>query len=172
MASKGLGSAGFTMLETMIAMAIMMVAFASILMVESASINTSTKAKQMNVVSMLAKNLMVETEYSFEGKTFDEYKKEDAGTFAEPFQDYNWKRVVKEVEFPELQMGGGGDKNKDADSQQDAAAQQLTKLLTQFLSKAIREVTVTVSWKKGTGEQNFTLSTYWVDLNHEFQLSQ
>jgi prepilin-type N-terminal cleavage/methylation domain-containing protein len=171
----GLGEAGFTLLETMIAMAIMMVAFASILMVESSSINTSVKAKQMNVVTMLAKNLMVETEYSFEGKTFDEYKKEESGTFPEPYQDYSWKREVKEVKFPDLGSGSAkasaSDKSGDA-AAQDEASRQLTKLLTQFLSKATREVTVTIKFKRGSGEQSYSIATYWVNLNHEFQLSE
>ena len=73
-------NAGFTLLETMIAMAIMMVAFSSILMVESSSINSSMRTKQLNVVAMLAKNIMVESEYLFEGKTFDEFKKEETGS--------------------------------------------------------------------------------------------
>ncbi len=169
-----LGEAGFTLLETMIAMAIMMVAFASILMVESSSINTSGKAKQMNVITMLAKNLMVETEYSFEGKTFDEYKKEESGTFPEPYQDFSWKREVKEVKFPELGAGGSGSSSGDKGEAlaQDEASRQLTQLLTKYLSQSVREVTVTIKVKRGTGEQSYAVSTYWVDLNHEFALSQ
>ena len=50
--------------------------------------------------------------------------------------------------------------------------EMLTKLVTNFLSKALREVTVTISWKKGAGEQSYAVTTYWVDLNHEFQLSE
>jgi general secretion pathway protein I len=166
--------AGFTLLETMIAMGIMLIAFASILMVQSASLNTATKARQMNTVAMLAKNLMVETEYSFEGKTFDEYKKEDKGQFPDPWQDYSWTREVKEVKFPELSTAKGtsADKGGKDEGGENEAARQLTKLLTQFLSKAVREVNVTITWKKGTGSQSYTVTTYWVNLNQEFQLSE
>ena len=174
-----LGQAGFTLLETMIAMAIMMIAFSAILMVESASINTSAKAKQMNVVAMLAKNKMIESEFDYEGKTFDEYKKEDSGSFPDPNQDYSWKREVKEVTFPDISGGGGKDdssSNSSASSGAQASsaeqAAMFTKLLTQFLSKAVREVTVTISWKRGQGSQSYSVSTYWVNLNNEFQLSQ
>jgi len=165
---------GFTLLETMIALAIMVIAFASILMVESASLNTSVKARQMNVVAMLAKNKMVETEYKFEGKTFDEFKKEDGGQFDLPYQDYAWKMKVREVTFPAIAAGGGGKAGGDKDNagDSDAMLEMITKLVTKFLSKSLREVTVTVSWKKGTGEQSYSLTTYWVDLNHEFETSE
>ena len=58
-------------------MTIMVLAFASILAVESGAINASDRAKTMNIVQMLAKNQMIEWEYRIEGRTFDEVKKED-----------------------------------------------------------------------------------------------
>jgi prepilin-type N-terminal cleavage/methylation domain-containing protein len=166
---------GFTLLEVMIAVAIMLVAFSSILMVESASINTSAKAKQMNVVGMLAKRAMIDAELEFQNKPFADLKKEESGVFKDPHQDYQWKRAVKEVKFPELNMGGSkkeGAAANSGDGGEDRGTEILTRLLTKFLSNAVREVTVTVTWKKGTGTQNFTVSTYWVDLNSEFALSE
>ena len=160
---------GFTLLETMIALAIMMIAFASILLVESRSLSTSAKAKQMNVVAMLARNQMIKTEYDIEGKTFDEVKKEESGQFEEPFKDYTWSRTIKEMKFPALNISGGGGKTADGNNQ---IAELLTKLVTNFFSKALREVNVTIKWKRGAGTQSFTVSTYWVDLNHEFQLQE
>ena len=171
--------AGFTLLETMIAVAIMTVAFGAILMVESSAIKTTTKAKQLNVVAMLAKNLMIETEHLIEGKKFSEAKKEESAQFAEPFQDYKWKREVKEIKFPNIGTnaasageGGAPAGGAAAPTGTDQATETLTKLITKFLSDAVREVRITITWKKGQGEQNYSVSTYWVDLNHEFQLSQ
>jgi prepilin-type N-terminal cleavage/methylation domain-containing protein len=167
---------GFTLLETMIAIAIMLVAFSSIMMVESGSLNTSAKAKQMNVVAMLAKNVMTETEYQLEGKTFEEVKEEDAGTFPEPYQDYRWKKTIKEIRFPQLNMGAvqqtDSAQSAEADSEGGSAIETMTKLITNYLSKAVRQVDVTVFWRRGSGEQSYSLSTYWVDLNHEFQLTE
>ena len=174
----GNNESGFTLLESVIAMAIMVVAFTSILVVESGSIDAAARAKQTNIVAMLAKNTMVDIEYKFQGKTFDEFKKEDSGNFPEPYQDYKWKSSVKEITFPTLNvaaLASGGANDSGGSAQPDESgnlAELLAKLLTNFLSKAIREVTVTVTWKKGTGEQNFSVSTYWVNLNHEFQLSE
>lgn len=158
--------AGFTLLEVIIAMAIMVLALAAILSVESGSINASIRARQANIATMLARNAMIETEYKIEGKSFDEVKKEEGGNYDAPYQDYRWKTVVKEIEFPKLSFGsnagGGGQDMIDL----------MAKLISNYLSKAIREVTVTIFWKKGGGEQSFSVTTYWVDLNHEFSFSE
>lgn len=156
---------GFTLLEVIIAMAIMVITFASILTVEGDSINASTRAKQMNIVGMLAKNLMVETEYKIENTDFGEVKKEEVGIFDPPYEDYHWKREIRELKFPALTTSESSSSGGDM-------ASILSKLVTQFFSKAIREVTIVISWKKGSKEQKFSLATYWVDLNYAFQLTE
>lgn len=166
--TPSVGNKGFTLLETIIALTIMVIAFATILMIESNSINASATAKQLNVVAMLAKNKMIDEELKFEGKTFEEVKTEEAGAFETPFEDYRWTTAIKEIEFPNLNFAAGG-----ANSQQGTTdvLETMTKLFTKFLSKSMREVSITVYWKRGEGEQKFTVSTYWVDLNHEFDLT-
>jgi general secretion pathway protein I len=171
---------GFTLLEVIIALSIMVLALASILMVESNSLSATTRARQMNVVTMLARNTMTELEYKVEGKTFDEARKEESGTFPAPHQDYRWKTEIKEIKFPTLSMGGGGgagggsggssgsssDPNEAGTSQ---IADMISKAVSNHFSKATREMTVTIYWKRGTTEVNYSVSTYWVDLNHEFE---
>lgn len=166
---------GFTLLEVLIAIAIMLVAFTAIFMVESGSIKATERAREMNTVSMLAKNAMIEAEFDYEGKGFDEVKKELSGTFPSPFENYSWTRVIKEIEFPSMNMGGGGKEGKEAkssDTGTEAGTEMMTKLVTQYLSKAAREVTITISWQRGGGKLEYSVSTYWVDLNHEFQITQ
>jgi general secretion pathway protein I len=171
---------GFTLLEVIIAVAIMVLAFASIIAVESNSISATTRAKEMNMVAMLARNQMVDLEYKIEGKTFDEVKKEDGGTFEAPYEKFRWKTTVKEIKFPSLGGGGGDAKGGTASGSGGAAAggdpnaayaEQITKMVTDYFTKAVREISVTIYWKRGSGEVNFNLSTYWVDLNHEFNPS-
>lgn len=163
-------SSGFTLLEIMIALAIMSVSFASILSIQSSSIHATTRARTVSTVAMLARNQMIETEFKFQGKKFEEMKTEESGRFKPPFQDYEWKTVVKDVSFPNLSAIGGGGSGSDKKAESTEGSEQITKMVTQFMSKALREVTVTVTMKQGGREQSYSLSTYWVDLNHEIQL--
>ena len=167
--NNAVSSAGFTLLEVLIAIAIMVTALTTIFTIEGSSIGASAKAKQMNVVAMLAKNKMIETEFDIEGKSFDEIEKEKTGPFDAPFEDYTWKRTVKELKFPNLGGGGG---SKGSNEAEDQATEMISKLISNYLSKALREVTVTVVWKRGGKDQTFAVSTYWVDLNHAFELSE
>lgn len=179
-------ASGFTLLETLIAVTIMLIAFAAILGIQSNSINATIRARSVTTVAMLLKDQMVQTEAEIQGKSFDEVKKEDTGNFPAPYNnDYRWTRVIKEIEFPSLNMNSaspsgsstasasGSSSNKNGN--QEGATEMIdliTKLVTQFLSKALREVTVTVYYKTGGKEMSYSATTYWVDLNHEFQLSQ
>lgn len=169
---------GFTLLETIIAMTIMVLALASILSVESSGINAAEKTKQLNTVSMLARNKMIETEFKIQGRTFEEARKTEEGQFKSPYEDYRWKAEIKEIKFPNLvNTGSAGGANQSSGSGNSGngrsdATEMLGKLVTNFLSKALREVTVTIFYKRSTGEQSFSVTTYWVNLNHEFALSE
>jgi general secretion pathway protein I len=167
-----LTNAGFTLLEVVIAMAIMTIAFSSILAVEGGSIRASVRAKRMNIVSMLIKNQMVDAEYKIEGKTFDEVPKEESGTFPDPFQDFRWKRTIKELKFPNIAAGIGAQPGQGGGGGESQMGETISRLMTNFLSKAIRELTVTITWKQGTTDQSYSISTYWVNLNNEFKLTE
>lgn len=110
----GAPESGFTLLEVIIALSIMVISFASILSVESNAINASDRAKRMNIVQMLAKGKLIETETLIEGKPFEQVKKDDEGTFKDPYQDFRWATKVAEIDFPNISnsiaaaSGGGG----------------------------------------------------------------
>jgi type II secretion system protein I len=158
---------GFTLLEVLIAMAIMSVSIGAILMLEGNNRDAMTRAEQMNIVAMLAKNKMVETELELEGASFEELSGESSGSFQAPYEEYRWTRKIEEVEFPNLmEMAGQGE-----DGRVSQAEAMMGQLITKFLSNALREIAITVTYPRGSGEQDFVVSTYWVDLNHELSLS-
>ena len=70
---------GFTLLEVMIALAIMLVAFSSILAIQSSAMNSALKSRQIHEVSVLARNAMLQTEVEISGKKFEEISAEHAG---------------------------------------------------------------------------------------------
>lgn len=162
-------AAGFTLLEVLIAMAIMTVMFASILSVQSGSINAANRARTMNTVAMLARRKVTETELAVQNKQFDEVKEEEEGAFDAPFADYRWKSEVKKLEFPQLRLGvaapgqddpaGGGGSTGQTDVQEIIA-----KALAKYLTESVRELRVTILWKVEKVDRTFTVTSYWVDL--------
>lgn len=157
---------GFTLLEVIIAMAIMVIAFTAIYTSQSSSILLTVKTKDTNIAGFLAHNLMVESEHIMEGKPFSELKKTEEGSYPEPYGEYKWKREVKEIKFPDF-SSAGSDKEEDKKD----TTRMLTQAITKFLNNSIRELIVTVKWTRGGGERTFSLSTYLVDLNSQFDFS-
>lgn len=162
-------NSGFTLLEIVIALAIMVGAFIGIYGAQTASVHSSTRVRQLNTAAMLAKDKMIEAEVEFQGKSFPEVRPEDSGTFPDPFQEFSWKRSIRELSFPSLPAPGAGQSETGGTNQNEEI---LGRLVTNFLSQAIREVEVTVSWQRGRGVVEQRVTTWWVDLNHEFKLSE
>ena len=135
----------------------MTLAFTAIFSVELSSISASSRAKQVNIVAILANNLLVDSEYLMEGKAFNELKTKDAGVFERPFEKYRWTREIKTIKFPSLTG------NANSGTQ---IMSQLSGAVTTYISEALREVALSVIWTAGKTEQTYSLSTYWVDLSH------
>lgn len=158
---------GFTLLEVMIAVAIMVVAFSAILTSQSSAIMLVTKTKELNIAAWLARNKMMESEHLLDGKSFGEMDKEKEEQFPEPFAKYKWKREVREVKFPDLALP----KKEDAAGGIPEQARLLVQTLTKYFNDNLRELVVTVSWQRGTGEEKITVATYLVDLTKGFDFS-
>jgi general secretion pathway protein I len=168
---------GFTLLEVMVSMAIMLFAYTAMYGTQNNSIRGAERARDITMVSYLAKNAMIETEMLLEGKKFGELDKEKTGVFPAPNEKYSWKREIVEIEFPDISkiMSQSEEENNSGSSDTpspSAQMGQMAKLVSNFLSKSIREVKITILWKQGKFDQQFTVSQYWVDLNNEFSISE
>ncbi|MBL7715330.1 MAG: type II secretion system protein [Bdellovibrionales bacterium] len=171
---------GFTLLEVMIALAIVLICFTAILGIQGNSINSSIRTRQNHTVAMLLKQIVTKTEFELEGKTFQEIGTEKSGAFDEPFQDYSWKREIKKVAFPNLTSlsssatgadGSGGGSGGGSSAGGNNIAEMLGQIITKFLKTALRQVEITVSWKRGSGTLSESVTIYWVDYNAQFNLS-
>ncbi len=165
--SRGRADAGFSLLEVMIAVSIMTVAFSAIMTSQSGSLLMAVKSRDMNIGGWLAHNKMVDSEHLMEGKPFAEIDKDPKiDTFDEPYARYKWKREIKELKFPEIFQAIG--QKADGDGGVPEPVRLMSKAITNFLNKAMREMVITVSWPRGSGEQHVVLSTYLIDYNTEF----
>lgn len=161
--------AGFTLLEVMIAVGILAIGIGAILVAENNSLDVTIRAKRMTTVAMLAKNALIQAERDISGKSFTEVKTEEGGQFDAPFQEYRWERKIKEISFPNI-MDQAKEK-KDEISKVDENTMRVVKIATSYLSKATREITVTIKWTEKKEEQKFVISQYWVDLDHAIDIN-
>ncbi len=162
--------AGFTLLEVMIAIGILAIGIGAILVAENNSLDTTFRAKRMTTVATLARNSLIEAEREIQGKTFDETRKELSGKFDPPYAEYSWERKIKEITFPNVLTPEAKEGKEGQPEDQNEA--RVVRLATQFLSKATREISITIKWKEKGQDQQYNVSQYWVDLNHEFNLSE
>ena len=83
---------GFTLLEVMVAMAIIAIAMTAVLSSQSQSISLASEAKFSTTAALLAQGKMAETEW---GNRLD--LTSDSGDFEEDFPGYTWQVKVEDV---------------------------------------------------------------------------
>ncbi len=85
---------GFTLMEVMIAMAILAIALVTIFQSQSQSISMTGNSRFLTTASLLAQGKMAEIEMMNMGNV-----KTDSGDFGDGFPDYTWRVEVKDTEF-------------------------------------------------------------------------
>ena len=181
------GREGFTLLEVMVALAILAAALLTISQIVSASLRNEVRAQKLDVATLLARGKMVELEERYERTGFKDFDDAEDGDFEEQgHPEVKWKtEVVKpEVDLSSqkiLQMLTGSD-----DLQSLAGAAQpkdggpttvnpmagllgptLDAQLLKFgetVKKGVRELRLTVSWPDGKVDGSFTIVTHLVVL--------
>ena len=111
---KGQGKApvqaGFTLIEIMIALAILAVGVLGLYTAQGNSLKASGTAEEVQIASTLAQQKMaekmLEIEKDLQKGTLPEDKTEETGEFERPFQRYRWQYLVRQVDLP--LAGGSG----------------------------------------------------------------
>ena len=85
---------GFTLLEVMIAMAIIAIALVAVFGSQSQSLSLANEAKFITTAALLAQSKMAEVETLSPGDLVS-----DSGDFGEDFPDYHWDLTVSDIEF-------------------------------------------------------------------------
>jgi general secretion pathway protein I len=92
---------GFTLLEVMIAMAILSGALTWLVVGVSRNIKAENHAKLMTTATFLARQRMIDLEDELREKGFGEFEKDLTGTFEDKgFARFSWKAIVDKVEMP------------------------------------------------------------------------
>lgn len=90
-------NAGFTLLEVMVALAIIGIALVAILRSLAMSVSVSNEAKSLSIGTLLAKGKMAE----IESRGFPDIEEAD-GDFGEEYPGYRWERNVSEIGIEDL----------------------------------------------------------------------
>ena len=200
---------GFTLLEVVVAMAIMALSLMAIFEISSQALAAHIYAKRLNVATLLARSKMIDLEQELIDKGLSADDDEQAGDFSdEGWPSFKWRaRIVAPqtkglspeqllstvfgLPMDELQSGEGGlgaiaglfgagkadPKGAKPPSGGGGAAGVLAAMgpaagiaqaqfgqLVDTLTKSVREVRLTISWKEGKVTESFDVVTHVVSL--------
>ena len=154
---------GFTLLEVLISLFILAGSIIVLGTTWSGNFMRIRKATMYNNVGTLLEQKMVEFEAKYKEKPITEIVEEDGGDFGSDFPQYRWEMKSRELKLPDLTPLLVG--------QEDGADETLIsmmKQMTEYLSKVIKEVQVTIYVKSGDREVKFSATQYFVDYSQDF----
>lgn len=175
--------AAFTLLEVMIAMAILAVSLIVVMRVMTQAALVSKYQDKEITAATLARWKMVELELLIEKEGFpSDDEKEECGEFVEDLSDeldqpngiegfeYCW--TLQKVDLPiPMDMLGGGDDEDGGPQMQNANPMAgglpgglSPEAIGEQLSKAVRVLTLKVKWKTGEIPQELTVTTHLVNM--------
>lgn len=132
---------GYSLLEIMVAVAILATAFTILLAGQSQSLLSSSKAEDLTTATFLARQKMAELEIEIhqdlERNKFPHNDVEKEGEFEEPYEDFRWRYTIKKVEIPVVSTG---------DESSNALVGSYMKNVMDQISKQIREIDLYVYW--------------------------
>lgn len=172
------GDQGFTLLEVMVAMAILAMSMTSLLASQTASIRATRYAQQVTAIAFLVEFQLIETEYVMrkEGGWILQDKIYEGNFALQGWPEIRHKCVVDFLEIPDYsklraakdesdrsKQGESGLYYKDASDKAFGALAMVWPMVKQAIERSIRKVNCTVYWKDGSIPNEFTISTFWAD---------
>jgi len=153
---------GFSLLEIMIAVAILAASAVTLLSAQGGAFLSSQRAERLTQATMLAREKMVEIEMEFQKdlskNKFPEENVEKEGEFEEPFNDFRWSYTVKKIELPPPPSSG---------EENALIASKINQIIEQ-VAKNARQIQLTILWgdpEVPVEEQpKMTVTTHWVKM--------
>jgi general secretion pathway protein I len=177
-------SSGFTLLEIMIALAILAIGLISFLSAQGNSLRASGRAEYIETASLLARQKMtekiLELKKELEKGGLPEDTKTDQGDFDPPFDAYRWEFTLQKVEIPlpaelgDAVAGATGEEktdntpqpapssNSDTAQAPESAQRSLLQIVSKKISDSVREVQLKVIWDELGTDQSMVVTTHLV----------
>jgi type II secretion system protein I len=170
------GGGGFTLLEVLIAIAILAVSLTSLLTSQMSSMRATRYARGAAAAAFLAEHQLYEIQWQLETREgWGDSDKTFEGDFAEEgWPDIRYECLVDMIELPdysELQRAvHAGDSSGPQDNVRDVGEQafdmlgMIWPLLKGAIEQSIRKSSCTVYWYDGKLEHDFKVETFWTDV--------
>jgi general secretion pathway protein I len=175
---------GFTLLEVMVALAILASAVLALSEIVSSSLRNHVRARNLEVATLLARGKMAEIEDQYEAKGFRTTDESDEGTFeADGHPEVRWRlelsipstelspdavlRILTGSDLTQLfpsPTSGQASPLGPFQAQMQAALQNVLTRFGERMKAGVREARLTVSWPEGAAEEGFTVTTHLVVL--------
>lgn len=155
-------SAGFSLLEVLVAVIILSGALVMLSSSWSGSLMAFRKSQTLTTIAYLLKRKMTELEVKYRPDSGLIPPEEEEGNFGDTYKDYRWEMKSKQLEFPDLSSvltskeGGGGGNEMMITT---------VKQMTEQISQNIREMTLTVFAKVGKRELQYSVTSYNVNFS-------
>jgi general secretion pathway protein I len=172
-------TAAFSLLEVMVALAILTVGMVSLLQVQARSAQLAMEARELTVATMLARGKLYDCQTDLLKKGFSVGDYDEEGNFDdESYPKFYWECHAFKPEMPTGDgvgdmgsaasvLGGaaGGDAAAD-NGAADMSMQMLAPVLQQMASvmgDSIRELVVIVRWGEGEDRRDIRVTTHVID---------
>jgi type II secretion system protein I len=170
------GVAGFTLLEVLVAVAILAVMLTSLLGSQLNSMLATRYARDISVAALLAEWQLVELETQIRKEGFVNSDVELDGDFGEQgWDEFEWACKVHFVEIPDYnqlvdvkdeadeQSGTQDDNMLSAGDQMFGALGLVWPIVKEAIESSIRKVTCTVTWTTGKVDYEYDVQTFWTN---------
>ncbi|MBC8073863.1 MAG: prepilin-type N-terminal cleavage/methylation domain-containing protein [Deltaproteobacteria bacterium] len=180
------GARGFTLLEVMIAVAILSMSLTSLLSSQMAAMRATRYARGVSVAAFLAESKLLDLEAQLLVEGWGTADKTFEGEFNEEgWPDIRYECLVDFIEVPDFSVlqqakdnadtdgaGAGGMFVAGADDQAFSGIGMVWPMIKGAIEQGIRKPSCTVYWTDGALEHEFTVETFWTDVKQLNQLPQ
>lgn len=177
-------ASGFTLLEVMVAVALLSLGIVVLLQVQARSIQLAQQARNLSVATGLARAKLYDCEQDLRKKGFSIGDYHEEGRFEEKgFENFYWECHAYKPELPVpdatdvasglTSAGGSGDAMGGSASALAGAGDAagigagmiapVFSQMAQVVGEAIRELVVLVRWQEGEGWEQLQVTTHLVD---------
>jgi general secretion pathway protein I len=173
---KRRGEQGFTLLEVMIALAILAMTLVILIEIVTNNVRATAHAKATTAATFLARGKMVDLEDQVLDTGFSDNEEDDNGTFKEQgYPQVRWETMIERVELPtdmaQKTQDKAQDKQQEAKDPMSMMSGFVGGLMGSFiepirigLEESVRRVTVRVLWdENGRRDQSIEVVQYLTD---------